>query len=402
MRQTPRLVTQPLWRQIMAPLASLRLTVALFAMSMILVFYGTWAQVDQGIWTVVNTYFRSLWVWIPIKVILFHSIDSSPFSIPFPGGWLLGGVLLTNLLAAHFMRFKLTWKRAGIFILHGGLIVMMLGEFVTGLFAVEGIMQIEEKGVANYVQHAMSPELAIIDVSDSKIDDTVAIPHGVLRRGPVTHEKLPFNIELVEYMTNAVVTAIDPQRDKFATAGLGTQRTVVAVPEVSGADPDQKYDMPAAFIKLTDKTTGQDLGTYLVHYRWLGQQLKVGDKTYEIALRSKRSYRPYTFYLDKADHKVYPGTTIAKDFSSYVRIRDSQGKEVRSVRIFMNNPLYFQGETFYQSSMDVSLDPKITGLQVVRNPGWAMPYLSCILVTLGMLVHFGMNLTNFLQRRMAS
>ena len=42
-------------------------------------------------WYVVNTYFRSFFVWIPVKVILFHSIPNNPFSIPFPGGWLLGG-----------------------------------------------------------------------------------------------------------------------------------------------------------------------------------------------------------------------------------------------------------------------------------------------------------------------
>ena len=35
-------------------------------------------------------------------------------SFPFPGGWLLGGLLLANLLAAHLVRFKLSWKRSGI------------------------------------------------------------------------------------------------------------------------------------------------------------------------------------------------------------------------------------------------------------------------------------------------
>ena len=42
-----------------------------------------------------------------------------------------------------------------------------------------------------------------------------------------------------------------------------------------------------------------------------------------------------------------------------------------------------------------------TELQVVRNPGWLIPYISCVLVTLGMAVHFGLSLTNFLRRRAA-
>src|SRR3990170_2364814 len=45
--------------EVLAPLASLRLTVVLFALSIFLVFAGTLAQVDQGVWDVVNhTYFR--------------------------------------------------------------------------------------------------------------------------------------------------------------------------------------------------------------------------------------------------------------------------------------------------------------------------------------------------------
>jgi hypothetical protein len=63
----------------------------------------------------------------------------------------------------------------------------------------------------------------------------------------------------------------------------------------------------------------------------------------------------------------------------------------------MNHPLRHAGETFYQSGFL----PKDQGtiLQVVRNPGWLMPYISCILVASGMLVHFGLHLIGFLRRR---
>src|SRR5688500_17543637 len=61
-------------------LASLRLTVVLFSMSLLLVFWGTWAQVDAGIWTVVNQYFRAALVLIPLRTILFN--------IPEPESWL--------------------------------------------------------------------------------------------------------------------------------------------------------------------------------------------------------------------------------------------------------------------------------------------------------------------------
>jgi len=43
-----------------------------------------------------------------------------------------------------------------------------------------------------------------------------------------------------------------------------------------------------------------------------------------------------------------------------------------------------------------------TVLQVVQNPGAEMPYIACALVCLGMLVHFGLHLGSFLQRRTES
>src|SRR5262249_32935362 len=66
-------------------LASLRITVVLFVLSVILVFCGTLAQVDAGIWTVVSRYFRSFYVWIPFRIFFPRDwVVSGGF--PFPGG----------------------------------------------------------------------------------------------------------------------------------------------------------------------------------------------------------------------------------------------------------------------------------------------------------------------------
>src|SRR5437016_138289 len=55
-------------QQALEVLASLRLTVVLFSLAIVLVFCGTLAQVDSGIWTAVNQYFRSAYVWIPFQI----------------------------------------------------------------------------------------------------------------------------------------------------------------------------------------------------------------------------------------------------------------------------------------------------------------------------------------------
>jgi hypothetical protein len=78
---------------------------------------------------------------------------------------------------------------------------------------------------------------------------------------------------------------------------------------------------------------------------------------------------------------------------------DPERKENREVNISMNAPLSYAGETFYQQSFLPG--DRGTILQVVHNPGRIMPYLSCIMVAGGMLLHFGIHLLGFLRLRVA-
>ena len=62
----------------------------------------------------------------------------------------------------------------------------------------------------------------------------------------------------------------------------------------------------------------------------------------------------------------------------------------------MNHPLRHAGETFYQYQFKTG--DTGTVLQVVRNPGWLMPYIACAMVTLGLLLHFGISLVRHVWR----
>ena len=177
-------------KKILKPIASLRLTVVLFVLSMFLVFCGTLAQMDNGLWAILSGYFRAFLAWIPFQVFVrfgqvffaFPKTWNVPGSFPFPGGYIIGGALLINLIAAHLVRFRVTWKRSGILLIHGGLILLMLGELVTGLFAVEGNMTIENGGACNFVEHADKVELAVIQPNDPDSDHVVVVPGASSRR----------------------------------------------------------------------------------------------------------------------------------------------------------------------------------------------------------------------------
>ncbi len=423
------------FKKLMAPLASLRLTVVLFLLSMVLVFCGTVAQKDFGVWTVVNHYFRSLYVWIPFRIffpVAFLTKHPIAGGFPFPGGWLIGGLLLVNLLAAHLVRFKLSWKRSGILILHAGLVLMMVGELVTGLFADEGHMDIVTGSSSNYIYDLRKSELAIIDPSDRKTDDVVVVPQKLLQQGTIHHEDLPFDIEVQQYMANSVFAPADAALKQSAgvdrsligllarqgvliekapegtvnpaTAGLGLSVVAVPRPEVSGAETGQQADFPSAYLTFRRKDSGEVVGTYLVSslfgYFEIEQPVKLGEKSYNVTLRFKRTYKPYTVNLLEFRHDLYEGTEIPKNFSSQVHLVDASAGEQRDALIKMNEPLRYHGETLYQSGV-LTADSG-TSLQVVRNPGWLLPYFSCALVALGMLAHFGITLNGFLRKQLAS
>lgn len=396
----------PLW-QFVNVLASLRLTVVLFALSIVLVFYGTWAQVDSGIWTVMSKYFRSAIVFIPLHVVLLRTIQEVPFYVPFPGGWLLGGLLLANVLAAHITRFRISWKRSGILVLHAGLILLMLGELVTGLFAIEGNLTFVEGQTVNYIDHPIYPEMAIVDSSNAKTDRITAISARRLQSGEpiINHPLTPFDVEVVRYMVNSrLLPDVDPARSNPATTGVGLRKMAYEIREGSGTETDQKIDTPSAYVKLKEKGTGKDLGTYLISYLVRDPQIvEVDGKKYDISLRFKRTVCDFQMKLLRADHDVYPGTRIAKNYASKVQLVDPKSGENREIKISMNDPLRYGGLTFYQSGMeDVGQNLRLSVLQVVRNPGWWIPYVSCVMVTLGMLIHFGLNLADFVNRKVLS
>jgi ABC-type transport system involved in cytochrome c biogenesis permease subunit len=415
-------------RRILKPVASLRLTVFLFALSIVLIFSGTLAQMDAGIGTVVKDYFRSLYVWIPLQ--LFVRFGQVFFGVPqltrlsgyfpFPGGWLIGGLLLLNLIAAHATRFRLTWKRSGILILHAGVLVLMTGELMTGLFAVEGQMTISAGGVSNVIKHRETPELAVTGPLESAPDDATVVSANRLRQGGVIqNDQLPFDVQVDEYLPNSLIARVQPGAANRATAGDGLRFTAEPAREGAGVDSEQRIDLASAYVTLKKKGTGESLGTYLVS-DWISempvvdqpdQKVTVDGKTYGISLRFKRTYTPYTFQLLEFHHDNYPGTDIPNNFASQVRILDPGQHVDRQVNIHMNVPLRYQRtsddpwwqllvkgqETYYQQGFL----PGDTGtiLQVVRNPGWLAPYLACTMVALGMVLHFTITLFDFLRKR---
>jgi len=145
---------------------------------------------------------------------------------------------------------------------------------------------------------------------------------------------------------------------------------------------------------------GTSLGVFLLS-NGLGapQGFTLEGRRWRLALRLRRYRHPFSLTLKDFKHDRYPGTEIPKNFSSLVRLKDPRAGDDRDVLIYMNTPLRHGGLTFYQASF--GKDDTLSVLQVVRNPAWTLPYVSCLLVALGLLWHFGVILKKSLGARPA-
>jgi ABC-type transport system involved in cytochrome c biogenesis permease subunit len=156
-------------------------------------------------------------------------------------------------------------------------------------------------------------------------------------------------------------------------------------------------DLPSAFVTLSKD--GKTIGSYLLTVMTsTPHTVTVGGKSYDISLRFLRDYKPYTIALRKFSFDRYTGTNVPKNYSSDITLTDPSNNEHRDIRIWMNHPMRYRGETFYQSSFDERTE-KTTVLQVVRNPAMTIPYAAIIIAGIGLIVHFGVSLINFLAKR---
>jgi ABC-type transport system involved in cytochrome c biogenesis permease subunit len=546
------------WQRWLKPFASLKLTVWLFAASLVIVLVGTLAQDEQNMLEVKRQYFNSWLAFVPLDVFFPQTIfphatpyaqvqvgdRSLPLGFPFPGGAALGLLLLINLVAAKLVRFhvsakgtrllvglivlfagaglltamvvgghtsdglqgqpwftydtlwslirwsmlglwlvgvgmawratdrlaqygmwasvallaplvmlvvfkpemrlddaglRILWQllrcgfaslvllvgcnlvfgpRGGNVLVHLGIGLLMLGQFIFGDRQLEQRLDLREGETTNQLRELDAVELVVIDRTDRELDRVAAIPAQLLQQAvasgqPISDPQIPFDIQVKQYLGNSTLTRLGEGDTPLADQGLGRSYRVVELPKAGGANP--QTDIASAVIELIERDTKQPLGTYLVSqlfsdFSMFARRSDQGDD-YDtvrlsdgsermLGLRFRRITKPYWFHLEDMRRDDYSGSDTPRDYSSFVRIIDSETGSDRNERIWMNNPLRYRGETFYQSSYTRLDDGKeSTSLQVVENSGWMVPYAACMMVGIGLAGHFWGTLTRFVGRR---
>ena len=304
-------------------------------------------------------------------------------------------------------------KQGGNVLLHFGVGLLMLGQFAFGDRQMEQRISLVEGQSTNTFVNLDEIELQLIRTEDD-VQTVTAIPAERLisaaeSESIISDPALPLKIRVLEYYKNSA--RVDAGPDNLATKGVGLKVAVAPKDKAGGAKMES--NSPSAYIELLG-SDDESLGVFLVNHTLAelamydpGSQAKdvldsvtVDGETYQFGLRLHREVKPYWVQLDDVQRITWSGSSTPRDFSSFIRIVDTETGEDRNERVWMNNPLRYRGETFYQANYtQLPGGKELTGIQVVRNSGWLIPYVACSITALGMLVHFWGTLTRFIARR---
>lgn len=373
----------------------------------LLTLFATLEQVDHGLYPTLNKYFATDWQSIIILPDI--RINDKLVPIPLPGGYWMCALLLVNLILGGIIRIRKGWKHIGNLIAHFGIILMLVGAGVTYHFSERGNMAIGEGESSNVAEDYLEYVVEVAEIKDGKpgkihvirgkdIDD---LEGGKLRKFLLPD--LPFDLELTAYMPNCVpVSATErapgPGDYVAGRAADGTGGYFLAE-KPKGAKPEPAEQFTAGcYARILRRDGNKEAPFILAGASFQPFSYRHEDRVFTVDMRKRLWTMPFTLKLDHFTAKFHPNTNRPAKFVSEVT-RIENGGEAK-VTIQMNEPMRYEGLTFFQASYgppDAKPGQKMYSVfEIVKNPADKWPEYSLWIVALGMAVTFLIKLTFFL------
>jgi cytochrome c biogenesis protein ResB len=370
--------------------SSLKLACVLLILLGLLTWLGTLEQVDHGLYEVQKKYFESF--------VLLHPVG--PISIPLPGANLVLCTLFVNLLVGGVVRLRKGVATTGILIGHLGILLMLVAGFVKAYFSQEGHATLFEGQHTRTFESYYLWEIAVIEPLGSTRAREHIAPQEMFADATgaeparLTEPGLPFDLEVQYFMPNCQPMPKGPMFD-------------VDVPVVDKAflraeprNAEAEQNVAGCYLTAIDKATGERTQSIQWAMQSAPWTVKSAGKDWAVELRHERYPLPFLLALEDFTKEDHPRLNMPKLFQSDVTV--VEGGSSRRVRISMNEPLRTDGLVVYQASWGPSNaqpgDNLFSTFAVVRNPADHMPLYSCIVIAIGLVLHFGRKLTLYVRR----
>lgn len=376
-------------RKVLDVLSSMGLTCVLLVFLFLLTLFGTFEQIEHGLFQTQKKYFES---WF-----LVHRLG--PLSLPLPGGVLCMSVLAVNLLLGGLVRIRKSWRTAGIIVVHLGIALMLAAALVKMTGSDDGHLTLFEGQQSDEFESYYLWEVAIWDAAQEEDVRELLIPHEHLtdltgdRARTFRSDELPFDLRLSHFQPNCDVL---PKGPMWNAAGPVVEGFGIR-PDLP--DPTAERNIAGMVATVLPDDGGEERTGLLwgvENYPWT---VEADGRTWAISLRHKRYSMPFTVRLEDFVKEDHPGMAMAKSFHSDI-VKRTDGGEQR-MRIEMNEPLRDSGLVLFQASWGPEGarpgDPLFSTLAVVRNPSDHWPTWSCVVIGVGLLLTFGHKLLRYVR-----
>ena len=301
--------------------------------------------------------------------------------------------MLINLISSLFKNNLWKLKKVGIIIIHLGAVLLFVGSGITAVFSYEGNMVIDEGGSSSFISDYHDMELAIVNTSNKFIDEYIVFDQVLLENGnTLSHEGLDFDIEIIDFYKNCTIK-------RRTESPIEENKGMMKNFDFIKLKMEKEHTQNRSGLKYMINNAGTNVdGIYgLILGQPIIQKATINNKDFEFLFRKKRTYLPFSIQLLDFKKVLHPGTEIAKSFSSEINLIENGIP--RRVLIQMNEPLRHRGYTFFQSSFIEAPDGESTVLAIVKNYGRLFPYISSIIMAIGLLVHLFINIPDLLRKK---
>lgn len=361
----------------------------------ILTWLATLEQRDSGLYATLNKYFD--WK----APIILPEINGKMVPVPLPGGYWVCVLLTINLTLGGIVRLRKGIKQLPNLISHSGIIILLAGGGVTHHFSERGNLAVGEGETSNVAEDYFEYVVEAAEILDNKpanihvirgalIDDLAG--KSRLFRLP----ELPFDLEVGGYLENAqpvAATERAPEHGELLADGY----------YLLGKDGEKNAEAntAACYVRVVERDGTRGEPVILAGASFHPFTLRHGDRIFTLDMRKRLWVMPFDLTLNKFTAEFYPGTSRPKKFVSQVT-RTENGQKADAT-IQMNEPLRYEGLTFFQASYGppgAGPGQKLYSVfEVVRNPADKWPEYSLWVVVVGLTLQFGLKLVLFIRSR---
>lgn len=352
-------------------IGSLKFTVILIALLSIIVVWGTFYQVDHGIYAAQKRFFGS---WFFIELLF----------IPLPGINTIISLLAINIFASGVRIFSLRVEKLGIFLMHAGTAILIAGSGFAASMINESIINLAEGESTSVALKSHEWEISLFQKKTGTYKPLGRRIFTKLNKGQIIRfNEYGVNVEILELYTNCSAYGSNPH----VIEGLQYQTS-----------QKEGNNIPGAVITFSSDAIRSSLLPKMVLYG--GSSVPaittLNNDSIMGVLQPVQVALPLNIQLLNFTHEYHPGTGNARSYQSQVAVKNDEIN--RMAIISMNRPFRYKSVSFYQTGFSQDGGKVISTLSVVDNPVRFVPYLSSIIVIAGLFYHFIFALITFIRK----